>query len=291
MSKTNRIAYKLQFLMLQHGISATDLSIHTQIERSTLTKILNGSTINPRIDTINSLAKYFNVNISELINEDNYLDELKLSSHHLGLENIILHLMTINGITTISLLSKYTGVSMSILSDILNKKTLNPHISTLQQIASFFNISVPELIGIERIPEYKTTAIIPSTQVLPVILLEQVNSWFQGEVKQVFEYATAFRKISGKKSFAINISNDQFAPDFFNNYTLIVDNEETPADTDFFIGKIQDKISLFECISIEGSILEIREAGSNDIFSIDTSEITLLGVIVQHVINSKRSRS
>ena len=287
MSKNNGIAYKLQYLMLQRGVSAAELSLQTQVERSTLTKILNGSTTNPRIDTINSLVKYFGVDINEFINEDDYLSELKLSSPYTELKDILLHLMTINGITSLTLLTKYTGVAISILSEILNGKTLKPQITTLQQIANFFNISISQLTGIEKIPEYKTTTIIPSSQVLPIVLLTQTKDWLSGDLKNINAYSSASRHIVGKKSFAININDNNYSPDFFSNYTLIVDNEEKLAPNDFCVCEINNNTSIFECCEDNGSMLTLREAGKLECFDVNISDIKILGVVVQHVVNPR----
>ena len=288
MSKQNGIAYKLQYLMLQRGVSAAELSLQTQVERSTLTKILNGSTANPRIDTINSLAKYFEININDLINEDAYLSELKISLPYTELKDILLHLMTINGVTSLTLLTKYTGVATSILSDILNGKTLKPQITTLKQIANFFNISISQLIGIEKIPEYKTTTIIPSNQILPVVPLTQANDWIDGILNKISEYASASRHIIGRKSFAININDNKFSPDFFKNYTVIVDNEEKLTQNDFCVCEINSNVSIFECYKNDGLSLTLREAGKSDIFDINASEINMLGVIVQYIVNHRK---
>jgi transcriptional regulator with XRE-family HTH domain len=110
---------KLKYLMLLSGVSSQELALATQIERSTLIKILNGSTARPRIDTIHSLAKYFNVDISELI--DIHDSDLKVPiSQAKELKSILANLMTINGINSATLLTKYTGISASMICDILN---------------------------------------------------------------------------------------------------------------------------------------------------------------------------
>jgi SOS-response transcriptional repressor LexA len=60
------ISEKLKKLMINEGIKAADLSRKTNIDRTVLHRILNGQTKNPSIESIQSIAKYFSVNVEEI---------------------------------------------------------------------------------------------------------------------------------------------------------------------------------------------------------------------------------
>src|SRR5579863_2199767 len=92
-------ASKLHYLMLLSGVSQIELANQTKIERSTLTKILNGSTLKPKIDTVFTLAKYFNVDITELLDAMNMSDtNIKLKQNY-PLSGVLKNLMDARNIS------------------------------------------------------------------------------------------------------------------------------------------------------------------------------------------------
>lgn len=277
---------KLKYLMLMECISSKDLSERTQIERSTLQKILNGSTTNPRIETVYTLAEYFKVDISELLITSNALSSSKNASTPPIKDNLA-KLMHLNGINSISLLTRYTGISTSILSEILSGNTKKPQINTLEQIANFFCITVPQLTGIDKLPNLKTISITPANRVIPIISLEQSYAWISGDIKSSLEYYNASREMAGSKAYAINIANNSFSPDFIENHTLIVDNGESIKEKDFIVCKITEKTSIYECLELDDDLMTYREAGSQKKHQTELSQIEVLGVVVEQVLSRR----
>lgn len=277
---------KLKYLMLLSGISSKELALATQVERSTLIKILNGSTARPRIDTIHSLAKYFNVDVAELI--DTQHSGLKIPmSQSKELKSILANLMTVNGINSATLLTKYTGISASMICDILNGKTQHPHVSTLQRLAEFFNVTVPQLNGIDAIPVDKIAEITPLKKSLPLLSLEQVGGWVNGNGQDINKYINITRSVIGDKAYALNITNNKFMPDFTSNHTLIIDNNEKIAENNFVVCEFNNQISIFECSMLTDENATMREAGQFEYFTVELSKINIFGVVVQQVLNRK----
>lgn len=280
------LADKLKYLMIQAGVSSAELAFNTNIERSTLTKILNGTTTAPRIDTIHTLAKYFNVDINKLVDNDYEASFKFYTRTNMQLKDVLNGLMLTNGIATISLLNKYSGVPLSILSDILNGKTKQPQIKTLQQLAEFFNITVAQLSGIDPIPSYKTISVVPTRQVLPIFILTQVDEWIEGKLKIADAYLNCSRSIVGDKSYAIKILDKKYIPDFNANHTLVVDNQEEVRVNDFIIAKVGENVSIYECCKIKEDTFVLREAGnSSKPFIIQKNQVALYGVVVQQLLN------
>jgi transcriptional regulator with XRE-family HTH domain len=143
----NLLSKNLKFLMLNAGISTKVLSKKTNINRSTIIKILNGTTNNPRIETIYTIANVFNVSPSEL-----YRDKLFPIESNLDLPNSfkdkLYSLMMKDGIKTKKDLSKLSGVPYSVIEDIFLEKTNIPNTETLYKFANFFNISATDLKSI-----------------------------------------------------------------------------------------------------------------------------------------------
>lgn len=277
---------KLKYLMLLAGVSAKELSIKTKIERSTLIKILNGSTTNPRLETIYSLAEYFKVDVKELVAANN---ENSSNAEPKEIKDVLASLMAINGIPTISLLTKYTGVATSMLSEILNGNTQTPQMNTLQQLATFFNVSIPQLTGLDHLPKNKTVTVTPTKKVLPVILLEQAGDWLNGSLKNTEEYYNISKDVIGNKAYALNINDIRFFPDFNTNQTLVIDDEENFTSHDFAVCKVNNHISIYECLSVNDNTIKLREAGTGIPHTQKLDNIEMLGVIVQQVVNRKFS--
>ena len=57
----------LKMLLVERGISLSQLSIATGICHSSLTRLHNGQTKNPGFETVESLADYFKVNMETFI--------------------------------------------------------------------------------------------------------------------------------------------------------------------------------------------------------------------------------
>lgn len=60
----------LKYLKDKSGLTWKEIGIKANIKLRTLEDIVAGRTLYPRIDTIDALAKFFNVSIDDLINKD-----------------------------------------------------------------------------------------------------------------------------------------------------------------------------------------------------------------------------
>lgn len=275
------LAKKLHYLMLLGGVSQIELAFQTKIERSTLTKILNGSTLRPKIDTIVTLAKYFNVEITELINtmDNNESGEILIKDSCLS--NVLNKLMLREGIKNAHQLAKITNIPTNVIIDILTKKTSNPKIKTLQTLADFFNIPIPQLCGIRSASPIS----IPSLKV-PLLQFEQIQSWLAGEkFDNTLSYINTNSPSSNNPAYAIEIQDNRFFPDLFAGNFIILSTTTLPKNKDLLLIAVNNSISIYEQISTHNNQTIFREAGNKEKISIDNTEFETLGVIVQQVIN------
>lgn len=269
----------LKYLMLEFGISPKELSMATNIDKSTLTKLLNSSTAKPREATVYALAKYFKIKPEDLF-DNSYLSEFKPIQTNNKLADILKKLLDANGIETISLLSQCTDISVSILSDIINGKTTNPQVKTLHKLASFFNVTVYQITGQDKIFDYKRDAIIHLSRTLPCLHIEQIKSWLGGKLKTPVTYDLKTPKTNlEKQSYVIKINTTRFYPEFTQNHILIVNSKPEFTANDFVVLEINNVVSIFQCINITNISVSLREAGSCNKLVIDLEQASVLGKI------------
>lgn len=67
----------LNFLMVEKDISASSLARETNLPLSSIKKIRNGSTPNPTIATLLPIARYFNVALEEMLDNDLLAHKIK----------------------------------------------------------------------------------------------------------------------------------------------------------------------------------------------------------------------
>lgn len=66
------LAEKLQQLIVLHNKTVTNVINNTNINQSTMSRILSGNTVKPKQSTLQELANYFKIPVDELqINKDN----------------------------------------------------------------------------------------------------------------------------------------------------------------------------------------------------------------------------
>ena len=69
---------QLRKLMRKYNLSESSLSRQVSIPQPVISRLLSGSTANPRISTLLALAKNFNVSIEALIGEQNLPDDVDM---------------------------------------------------------------------------------------------------------------------------------------------------------------------------------------------------------------------
>ena len=179
----------LQQLIDSSGKSLIMLGHEMNISHSTLSLLLRGQSTKPQSETVNSIAKYFNISPDLLLfnlNKEEYFTQnstIKLAS----LKNTLEHLMYRSGIVNSSQLHRYTGISIPTIDKILNEETLSPNHNTLSTIAEFFDVSIAQLKGIDPIPKGKVFETIKNESPIPQIKFENIIQWLQTNNKTLIE--------------------------------------------------------------------------------------------------------
>jgi len=281
------LADKLSYLMMQAGISQRQLAIDTNIERSTLTKILNGSTITPKIDTVHTLARYFGVGITDLLNDEYKKSLIKPMNGTKTLQGVLSKLIEHNGIKTLAVLSQYTNVPISVLSDILNEKTLKPNIQTLTKLSTFFNVTIPQLMGVDSISKSFTPEAILFKTSIPLIELYQVNGYITNNLTDVKKYVNYPGRNPDNNTFCIQITDNRFTPDFLPNQQLVVSTSKIFVNGDLIILNHNNAVSIYECLIKNTDHLTVREIGQKTCLKLNPEQVEVLGVVIKQIINIK----
>lgn len=277
---------KLKYFMAVAQVSSTQLANNINVSPTTISEILNGIRSNPRPETIHTLAKYFNVDISEFYDDEinKELISIKHTNKKIFFPSIkvaLSHLLIKTGIISTASLHKLSGIPKHNLDRILNEETVTPNMKTLQQIANFFNLTVTQLTGLEPIYFNESQSINLEQKMIPLIRLGELSAWLNGDFKNKIEYINVARKVIGEKAFAILIDTEELEPDFDNNTIVVIDNESVTNNKDFIITTIKNTPSIYEV-----NENKLRKAGTISYFN-KPSNIDIHGVIIQEIINKK----
>src|SRR6185437_7190311 len=290
--KVNRGAFmtfanKLHYLMLLGGVSQIELANQTKIEKSTLTKILNGATLKPKIDTVFTLAKYFNVDITELLDAMNMNDSNIKFKQDFTLPEVLKNLMESRDISNAHQLGKKAGLPANIIIDILTGRTTNPKIKTLQILANFFSISIPQLCGIDVLPpNYEAAAIATSQISVPKLNLQQIPLWLSGgKLIDNITYLNVNLPPIKEKQYAVAIQDNRYFPDLLVGTTLILGAEVLPRNNDLVVALVDKLISIYEQMDTRDNKVVLREAGSKNEIEVAQSNLKILGTVMQQIIN------
>lgn len=66
-SDSNALSKNLEFLLKKNGLSLSQLSQACGVDKPIISRILNGKTTNPQVDTLKPIAEFFDITIDQLI--------------------------------------------------------------------------------------------------------------------------------------------------------------------------------------------------------------------------------
>jgi transcriptional regulator with XRE-family HTH domain len=283
---------KFEELIAKSKMTPTEVAKKTKIQQTTISRLLTGNTTRPHPDTLDLLAKFFNVSTSYFL--ENISDETSKSNKNMdkfikfnNTRDVLKYLMLKTGIINTTMLHKNTGVPMSSLNRILKGETEKSNIKTLQNLANYFNISLAQLRALEEIPSDKHFELNSIQKLLPLIDIKKITSWFNGDLKrqEIEKFLTTTKKILGEKSFAVLINTKDFEPDFKKNNIIIVDSSLNPEQHDFILASIKEKGPfIYQFNTPEKSIkILLRKCGEYDFLTLEKKDTTIFGVIVQEI--------
>ena len=130
-------------------------------------------------------------------------------------------------------LARKLGIPTNKITRILNGDVTDPKASTLLQLASYFGISIEQLLGIEPIIREAAPDNQDATQSLPIYEINNptqlTRDW----------YRWVANEIDGDY-YALAINTDLYEPTFPQNSLLIVNPDIAPEDRSFIVIKKND---------------------------------------------------
>lgn len=152
-------------------------------------------------------------------------------------------------------LSHHTGVAFTTIARLRNDSSTNPTTAVLLPLASFFNITVSQLIGeeelyVSNIPE----SYIPSSKItnVPIVEWERLSDNITHNIYETDYWIVTEQKVSDK-TFAVKINSDTFGVVIRKNSIVIVDPEKSYQSGDLLLIKFGINVTIRKVI-IDGDV-------------------------------------
>lgn len=161
------LSSNIKHLMLDYGIkSVKELADKVNMRSQTLGLIIRDESINPRDNTLQPLADFFNISINDLLGVDDTF------SFQNNLDNI----MSYCGLNDYKL-SEVSGVPRETINSILSGLAQKPNDTTVKKLANVFNVSIDQMKGIKPI-DLKEIENSMSVKKIPLLYKRDLNQHF-----------------------------------------------------------------------------------------------------------------
>lgn len=137
-------------------------------------------------------------------------------------------------------LAHQTGVPQSTLSRILSGETTHPHRSSLEPLATFFQVSLNQLLGRDPITSLRRLSNAAHLPKVPLLTWEQITPWLEPNPSFVTTETVQVDIPLAEGSFAVIIDDTAMEPQFPNGTVLIIDSQKVPKDRNFVVATLKD---------------------------------------------------
>jgi len=178
-------------------------------------------------------------------------------------------------------LERHTGVPSSTIYRLLKNKDGNPTVDVLKKLASFFQVTVSQLIGEDPIGS-KYIPLIPSTEIL---------HYLNASSRIASKYPTVPIDFPlSAKCFATYVQDDLMEPFLLFNSIVIIDPERKISHKDFVLySKDRNGVPQIRQIIKDGEDIYLKALNSNFPFAVvkgkNIKKFTFIGVIIHYRTN------
>lgn len=158
-------------------------------------------------------------------------------------------------------LGRRTGIPQQVINRILNGQNDNPKLATLTALASYFMVSVSQLISDNlNIKNSKLSASHSGWIEAPLLKWQEIRNFCDGLKKKTSRKAIVLTDVQGSdKIFASKMPDDSMELKFEQGCLLIFDPERKPQDGDFVLYNSQNDPTLyFRQILIKNKNIYVR---------------------------------
>jgi SOS-response transcriptional repressor LexA len=133
-------------------------------------------------------------------------------------------------------LARQTRISQPVLHRLTTGVTYNPQIETLIPIASFFNITLDQLIGRTSLPHpLNIHATTNRWANVPLLGLDQALDWLDNRLSMIPTEFISTDSLVSPNSYAIQLTGSTMEPRFAAGTLFIIHPEYKPEDQDFVV--------------------------------------------------------
>ena len=202
-----------------------------------------------------------------------------ISSRSLEVCDILQNLINIEGLTVAELARKI-NLPQPTIQRIVSGAYKQPRTSTLEPIATYFNLTVNQLRGLMPISSSLNKKNITS---LPLLTIEQATNWSLPYEK--FSQFVVCDNELGKKSFAMIMPDKSMEPGIIKGATLLVDPTRVPNHGNFVVVKLASHPNVIVRQLITNTCDTFIKPLSSDLHNLDIIQLkeqdTIRGVIVE----------
>lgn len=175
-------------------------------------------------------------------------------------------LLKLRGDITLSDLARETGVPQPTLHHIVEGRTKKPRRQALESLATYFSVSVPQLVGtlplLPNIPDAIKESLKIST--IPLIDWELAKNWNRDSYDSIQFREIILEKETGKNTFALELQDTSMEPLFLEKSILIFDPTKSPKERDFVLVYLAKSNAVtFNRLFIDGKNLYLKQDKHN----------------------------
>jgi transcriptional regulator with XRE-family HTH domain len=198
-----------------------------------------------------------------------------------GLSNNLKYLLKKKNLS-ITDLSRETGIPQPTITQLILGQSISPRITTLIPIATFFNITIDELIGIKNLIQPSSGVV---RYAIPILDWENIYKWINDNDKFItenFNHWIATEKILGTNAFAL-FSTRTMEPLFRHKSILLIDTKANITDGSYVIYCDDSKLCNIKRTLKDGAeiYLESISIHNKETIKYNLSENKIYGVVVE----------
>lgn len=177
-------------------------------------------------------------------------------------------------------LSKKTGIALTTLNG-LKRGTGNPTLSTLHQLAEFFDVSLGQLTEKNLSITGKSARIVYE---IPLLMLDELLEFLKNQNKYKSTISTELDLWKPNKYYAIKINNNAMSPLFEKGSIFVVARDIHVHDGDIVLVQFEQSSPCFRKVFIEGRSYFFKPIseiiGSN---IIKDNNFTIHGIVIKAI--------
>jgi SOS-response transcriptional repressor LexA len=177
-------------------------------------------------------------------------------------------------------LSKKTGIALTTING-LKRGAGNPTLSTLYQLAEFFDVSIGQLTERNLAANDKAAHIVYE---IPLLALDELYDFLKNQNKYKNSISTELDTWKPNKYYAIRVNNNAMAPLFEKGSIFVITQDAHVYDGDIVLVQFDQHSPCFRKVFIEGKsyfFKPISEIIGDNV--IKNTNFTILGIVIKAI--------